>query len=93
LPRAAHRRRGPRLVAQAAGLIRAAASAPKGLRNTTLFWAACRLAEAAHHGLLAPRAAAVMAEEAGFAAGLEAAAVRRTVASAFRTVMRGPGRG
>jgi hypothetical protein len=86
----------PRIATQAscrvAALARRVANAAEGERNNLLYWGACRLAEAVLAGQLSERAAAVIAEEAGRIAGLSHLEARRTVASAFRTVLKGPSR-
>jgi hypothetical protein len=55
----------------------------KGNRNASLFWAACRAAEAGDQGVLGELVAAAVQ------AGLDEAEAQRTVASAVRTVSGG----
>ncbi|MBR0661339.1 bifunctional DNA primase/polymerase [Neoroseomonas oryzicola] len=83
-------REGVRLERRIAGLVRLAATAPPGERNRVLFWAACRLGEAAREGILSERAATAMAQEAGEAAGLLPREAALTIASAIRTAMEAP---
>ncbi len=72
-----------------AGLVRAAALAPEGRRNSMAFWAACRLGEAVAEGGLGEAQARALAEEAAKHAGLPAAGAARTAASGVRTGMGG----
>jgi hypothetical protein len=72
-----------------AALVRAAALAPEGRRNSLAFWAACRLGEAVAEGVLGEAQARAMAEEAARHAGLPAAEAARTAASGVRSGMGG----
>ena len=54
-----------------------------------LFWTSCRLAEAVRAGRLSEAVASAIAEEAGQLSGLPVLEVRRTIESAFRTVLEG----
>lgn len=65
--------------ARLAGVLRALHQAPEGRRNSTLYWAACRLAEMVAAG--APAAWAETLVAAGVEIGLERGEARDTVAS------------
>jgi Bifunctional DNA primase/polymerase, N-terminal len=67
--------------ARLAGLLRVLERAPEGRRNATLYWAGRRLAEMVDQG--APGHWREVLEQAGVAAGLPAAEVRATIASAL----------
>jgi hypothetical protein len=82
-PGAAH---GPdghgQAAARLAGVLRAVHRAPVGQRNSTLHWAACRLAEIVAAG--APASWAKILVRAGVEVGLEPGECRDTVASGLR---------
>jgi hypothetical protein len=66
-------------------LVEFVADAREGQRNSRLFWAACRAAEAVMAGVMPAGAAFVALEEAANAIGLPALEARRTIESALRT--------
>ena len=78
---------GPRtaehIAAQLAGLVRTIASAPRGQRNASLFWAASRAAELVATGALSKPHAEAALIIAAARAGLDHIEAGRTVASAF----------
>jgi hypothetical protein len=61
------------------------ADAREGQRNSRLFWAACRAAEAAMAGAMPAGVAFMALEQAAVAIGLPAAEAQRTIQSARRT--------
>jgi len=66
-------------------LLEFVADAKEGQRNSRLFWAACRAAEAALAGEMPAAAAFAVLEETAVAIGLPALEARRTIRSAHRT--------
>ena len=67
-----------------AGLVRVVARASEGERNSTLFWAACRVSEAVRSGEIVEDFGTAVLEEAAARSGLPASEARRTIASALR---------
>jgi hypothetical protein len=66
-------------------LVEFVADAREGQRNSRLFWAACRAAEAASAGDMPAAAAFAALEETALATGLPPAEAQRTIQSARRT--------
>lgn len=84
-PTAAPRRaRRPLSDRALAGLIRKVAAAPEGQRNSLLYWAGCRAAEAIAGGSLEEKFARAILQEAARRAGLPAREARGTIESALR---------
>jgi hypothetical protein len=65
------------------GLVRIAATAHEGNRNSALFWSACRTAEMVARGEVAPAFARAVLIEAAGRTGLARAEAERTIQSAF----------
>lgn len=66
------------------GLLRKMANAQEGERNTLLFWVACRMAEREYNQFTTDWEGL---EQAALTVGLPESEIRRTIASAWRTVM------
>lgn len=70
--------------AKIAGLIRTVALAPKGQRNSALFWAASRMREAVSENLISQSTASAVLAEAAARAGLPAREAQLTISSALK---------
>jgi hypothetical protein len=70
--------------ARLAGLYRTVANAAEGCRNHILFWASCRLVEAAREGAIAECTGIALLQRAATEAGLPRPEIDRTITSAFR---------
>lgn len=82
-PNAAGPRPAEHIEAQLAGLVRTITAAPQGERNSSLFWAASRMADIITQGQLSkPHAEAVLIEAAS-RVGLDHIEAARTIASAI----------